>query len=130
MVLVDTSALFALLDPDDAHHGPAAAFFADAASDTALVTHNYVVVEASALVRARLGAAASRALLSELVPVLEIAWIDEELHRAATSALLAAPRRQISLVDWTSFEIMRRRDIAVAFAFDRDFSAQGFRLLP
>lgn len=62
--------------------------------------------------------------------MLEIVWVDEELHRAATAAFLAAIRRGTSFVDWVSFELMRRRGIETAFAFDRDFAAEGFRLIP
>jgi uncharacterized protein len=40
--------------------------------------------------------------------------------------VLAAGRRQISLVDWTSFTVMRERSITHAFAFDNDFESQGF----
>jgi uncharacterized protein len=40
--------------------------------------------------------------------------------------VLAAGRRQISLVDWTSFTVMRERTITHAFAFDDDFERQGF----
>ena len=52
------------------------------------------------------------------------------MHRAATSAFLAAGRRSQSLVDWVSFELMRRRGIDTAFAFDRDFVAEGFQTIP
>jgi predicted nucleic acid-binding protein len=34
------------------------------------------------------------------------------------------------LVDWVSFEVMRRERIESAFAFDADFDAQGFRTIP
>jgi predicted nucleic acid-binding protein len=44
--------------------------------------------------------------------------------------MLAAARRKVSLVDWVSFEVMRRTGIDVAFAFDDDFRAQGFRTVP
>jgi len=39
-------------------------------------------------------------------------------------------RRETSLGDWTSFEVMRRENIEVAFAFDPGFTRQGFRLVP
>lgn len=52
--------------------------------------------------------------------------IDEHLHRAAAIAVTAAGQRQISLVDWTSFLVMRDRAASVAFAFDGSFSAQWF----
>jgi uncharacterized protein len=46
------------------------------------------------------------------------------------SAMLAAGQRDVSLVDWTSFELMRRLGVNTAFAFDDDFAEQGFDLLP
>ena len=44
--------------------------------------------------------------------------------------MLAGGQRAVSLVDWTSFLVMRRRGISTSFAFDDDFAAQGFRTLP
>lgn len=55
-------------------------------------------------------------------------WIDERLHREATVATLAAGQRHISLVDWTSFLVMRDQALTVAFAYDDDFRTQGFEL--
>ena len=127
---VDTSALFALLDRGDANHPGAAKAFPRLLRDERLLTHNYVLLESTALVHRRLGPAALRALLEDLVPALEVAWVDEELHRAGTSAMLAAVRRRISFVDWVSFEVMRRQRVEQAFAFDEDFAAQGFRTIP
>jgi predicted nucleic acid-binding protein len=89
-----------------------------------------VIVEAVALAQRRLGHAAARALLNGLCPLLHVVWVDEALHAAGVSALLAGARRRVSLVDWVSFEVMRRRGIEVAFAFDRDFVAQGFATVP
>jgi len=40
--------------------------------------------------------------------------------------MLAAGRRDVSLVDWTSFELMRQRGVDHAFAFDVDLDDQGF----
>ncbi len=45
------------------------------------------------------------------------------------AVLVAASRRDVSLTDWSSLEIMRERGIRVAFAFDEHFSQQGFELL-
>lgn len=128
-IFVDTSALYALLDRDDGNHRAAAGQF-DAIASARLLTHNYVVVETTALVQRRLEPAATRALLAELLPAVEVIWVDEPTHQAATSALLAALRRRVSLVDWVSFEVMRRIGIKTAFAFDRDFAAQGFEAIP
>ncbi len=37
---------------------------------------------------------------------------------------------RLSLVDWTSFEMMRDEHLTDAFAFDRHFAEQGFVLRP
>lgn len=128
MIFTDTSALFALVDPADDVHAKARSFFEEGAKP--LLTHNYVVLESVALVQRRLGPSALRVLLEDLVPALIVRWVDEEIHRAASSALLAAVRRKTSFVDWVSFEIMRREGIEQAFTFDRDFAAQGFDVVP
>ena len=128
---VDTSALLALLDADQDRHVAVAAAWARLLEEASvLVTTNYVLVETTALVQRRLGLEALRVFLDDVVPVLETVWIDEAIHRAGLSALRAAARRDLSLVDCTSFEVMRARGARVAFAVDTDFGRQGFETLP
>lgn len=62
--------------------------------------------------------------------LLSTVWVDERLHDAAVAATLAAPRSAISLVDRTSFEVMRTVGANDAFAFDRDFATAGFTVVP
>ncbi len=128
MIFVDTSALYARLDRSDRHHGEAVEALGRLAGER-LLTHNYVVLESVALVRGRLGAEAARTLLTDLLAPVELAWVDREVHEAATSAFLAA-QGALSLVDCASFEVMRRSGIDAALAFDRDFARQGFRTIP
>lgn len=129
-VFVDTSALYATLDRDDVHHADAAATWRllldHMARGLACRTHSGVVVELSALVQRRLGIPALRTLHHDVLPILDVVWVGERLHQRAVSALLAAGRRDISLVDWTSFEVMRADGITQVFAFDQDFEDQGF----
>jgi predicted nucleic acid-binding protein len=127
-VFVDTSALYALLDADDAEHEAAAAVW-PALLDGELRTHSYVVVETMSLAQSRLGLDAVRTLATDIMPVLSVRWVDQRLHDSATTALLAASRRGLSLVDWTSFELMRAEHIDTAFAFDDDYVTQGFALV-
>ncbi len=132
-VFVDTSAIYASLDADDDHHSEAARSLTAlldgiGTGDLEGVTHGSVIVESAALVQRRLGVDAARVLLDDLVPLFDTIWIDEALHREAVTALLAAGRRSVSLVDWTSFVVMRRRVIDQALAFDDDFVEQGFGL--
>ena len=130
-VFVDTSALLAVLDAGDARHDDAARTLRSLVDDhQQLLTHNYVVVEAAALVRRKLGHPAARTLLQDIIPTIEILWIDEGTHVTAVSALLATTRTKISLVDHVSFDVMRKRGLERAFAFDDDFAGMGFALVP
>jgi predicted nucleic acid-binding protein len=130
MIFVDTSAIYALLDRADACHREAAAIWAELVETrAALLTTNYVVLECFALIQSRLGMTAARRVNDDLLPVLEVAWIEREEHTAAVDAVLAADRRGLSVVDATSFQVMRRQGLRQAFAFDDDFARQGFDVL-
>ena len=95
-----------------------------------LFTSNYAMVETFALVQRRLGVAAVREFTDVLVPILQPFRVDEGVHATTVASLLAAGRRQLSLVDCTSFELMRRNGLGEALALDRDFGDQGFAVLP
>jgi len=122
-VVVDTTALFALLDRRDAHHAEAAAFWTDP-DDEDLVTHAYVVVESVALVRSRLGADAANALLDDLLPALRVEMVDRPLHEASVADV-----RRIgggtSLVDRVTIAFAARHGIERAFAYDADLAVEG-----
>jgi predicted nucleic acid-binding protein len=129
-IFVDTSALLALLDASQPVHGEATnALIRLADEGVGLVTHNYVIVEANALVQRRLGMDALNALHRDVLSAIDVVMVDRALHDAATTAQLAAGRRQVSFVDWVSFEMMRREQIESAFAFDQHFAEQGFELV-
>lgn len=124
---VDTSAFYALLDRDDANHGKAKKLWQTLLSeDRSLVTTNYVLVESFALIQHCLGLDAVRGFQENVLPVVNVEWIKEAVHRSAVSALLAAGKRRLSPVDCSSFEIMRMLGIRNVFAFDPHFSEQGF----
>ena len=130
-VFVDTSALIALLDAGEAKHKACAREWKRLlAADAALVTSNYVIVETCAVAQRRLGMDAVRSLTTDFMPLLAIDWVDEPVHGAGHAAMLTANRKELSLVDCVSFEIMRRRDVATAFALDADFANQGFSVVP
>lgn len=130
-VFVDTSAFYAVLDRDDAFHGVARETWTRLlGDDERLVTNNYVVLECYALIQNRLGMEALRAFSDDVLPVIRVLWVSEEEHHGAAQAVLAAGRRDLSLVDCTSFLIMRAAAIRTAFAFDRHFAEQGFQTCP
>jgi predicted nucleic acid-binding protein len=132
-VFVDTSALFSVFDRDDGNHDVASLLWSRLCASIAngeidARTHSAVVFEASAVLQNRLGLAAVRDLHDLVLPAINVRWIDEALHGRAAIATIAADRRGVSLVDWTSFMMMREEGIELAFAFDDDFAAQGFEL--
>ena len=129
-VFLDTSALVAVIDRSDANHGKADRIWRRIlAGDEPLVTSNYVLVETFALIQHRIGLEAVRELTRDVVPVLTVRWPGEEEHDSATAAVLAAGRRRLSLVDCTSFEVMKVLGIRRCFAFDPHFREQGFECL-
>jgi predicted nucleic acid-binding protein len=127
-VFIDTSAIIALVDADDARHDEAARVFRALVEEGTLVTTNYVEVETLAVARRRLGSEIAFQLIDSLFPLFDTRWVDSGTHAAAAAAYRAAAG-PASLVDHVSFAVMRREQIASAFAFDRDFRAQGF-LMP
>jgi predicted nucleic acid-binding protein len=129
-VFIDTSALLALLDADEARHEEARAIWQRLlGADVPIATTNYVLVETYALAQRRLGTGAVRVLADDLLSVVDIEWIGRDVHERAASAVIAANRRDLSLVDAVSFEVMRQRSLNEAFAFDRHFGEAGFSLV-
>lgn len=129
-VLVDTSALLAVLDEDDDAHDPAAAAWPDLLDTEPLLTHAYVVVETSALVQRRMGMAAVEQLHGQLLPAVDVRPVERGQHDRAIARWREAARRSPSLVDVTSFVVMEDAGLTRAFAFDADFAAAGFEVVP
>lgn len=127
---LDTSAAYASFDRSDEFHGKAVNIWERliAGSDV-IVTSNYIIVETTALLQARLGLEAARGFLESVVPFIQVEWIDRQTHGEAALAYSLASRKALSLVDCTSFLVMKRLGIRDAFAFDRHFAAQGYRTL-
>ncbi len=129
-IYIDTSAFYALLDRDDLHHRNAKKIWSKTLEDeNVLFTSNYVLVESFALIQHRLGMEAVTEFYETLLPLINIEWVDENTHKSATNALLTASRRELSLVDCVSFEMMRNLGIETAFAFDPHFKELGFKFI-
>jgi uncharacterized protein len=130
-IFIDTAAFLAVLNANDQFHPPAKMSWKETlASDSNLFSSNYVILETTTLLQHRFGIEAVRLFTSDILPIIEIAWVDEAIHRQGMSALLVSNRRSLSLVDCTSFEIMRQKGFDSVFTFDHHFREQGFNVIP
>jgi len=131
VIFVDTSALYALSCAEDRNYSQAIKVWEGLVKEEKdLVTNNYVIVESISLFQNRFGIDKVRTFQTELVPILSVDWVDEEQHGAAIDRVLSANRRNLSLVDCSAFESMRRLGVSTAFAFDKHFREQGFTVIP
>ena len=126
-IFADTSFFIALLDDGDDMHADAVVRWRRVAEELlSVVTSNYVVVESCAVLQRHIGVFAVRRLVRQVLDPVVVHWVTKEEHERATEALLVADRRQLSIVDCTSFEVMRRLAVRECLAFDRHFEEQGF----
>lgn len=129
-VFVDTSALIALSIAKDENHQTARRIFeALAVQEAPLLTTSYGLVETYALLGRRVGIEAVQDFRGFLAPLIEIIWVDRALHEAGIELLINRRLRRLSLVDAVGFVTIRQHGIRYVFAFDRHFSAEGFKLL-
>ena len=127
-VFFDTSAVLALFVPADVSHQEAKQIFASLRRRTAvLLTTSYVILETYALLGRRLGPAAVRTFREDFVPLLEVLWVDPDLHERGLDLFLARSLRDLSLVDAVSFLVARAQGIREAFAFDGHFDEEGLK---
>jgi uncharacterized protein len=130
-IFVDTSALYALISTQDQDMKLAVKTWEVALKrEDVLFINNYVLVECFALIQSRLGLEFVRALQTNIVPFLQVDWIAEQQHVSSVNNVLTANRRQLSLVDCSSFDTMHRLGIETVFTFDQHFHEQGFKVIP
>ncbi len=130
-VFVDTSAIMAVMVAADSRHEVATRAWADLLDGgEALLTTNYVLLETCTLLQRRCGMDYLRRFQVEGAPALGVWWVTPEQHEAGLAALLTASRRDLSLVDCTSFAVMRELGVTRAFALDGHFAEQGFGVVP
>lgn len=129
-VIVDTSAIYALLSASDEFHSMARQQYQDLIDrgDELHVT-SYVLVEAGALVHRRLGFEPLRAFMEVAHSLFQIFWVDREVHMQAWEHMAARGGAGLSFVDWTTV-VAAQRIRAIAFAFDRDLSDAGLAVIP
>lgn len=130
IVFVDTSGLFAFLVQDDEMHERAKAVFSHLAHrKTRLLTSSYVLLETISLLQRRVGLDSVKDFNETVFPLLEVIWVGETWHNRALERLMAESKRQLSITDCLSFEIMDEREIVEVFTFDKHFAERGFKIL-
>jgi predicted nucleic acid-binding protein len=126
-VFVDTSGFIALLDADDSFHGKAVtAWTSYGEGYVTLFTSDYVRLESWALIQRRLGAEAALDFADLILPACTVLTVGEEGFLVSINEWRLARRRRLSLVDVTSFHLMRHHEIREVFGYDGHFAEEGF----
>ena len=126
-VFVDTSAFLAALDKGDKYHAEAGKrWFALSKSPSELWTTDYVRLESWSLIQRRLGAEAVMSFQDDWLPLCKIHEVGRDGFERAAAQWRIAQRRNLSLVDLTSFDAMRQLAIRTALAFDQHFQEMGY----
>jgi predicted nucleic acid-binding protein len=127
VIFVDTSFWVALLGGRDAHHEEGQVLLASVGGEP-LVTSNGVRGETWTFLRRRYGQRAAVAFLDRLERSrrVSIVFVSEAQEGEALRWLRRHDEREYSVVDATSFAVMRSLRIRRALAFDGDFAAAGF----
>jgi len=126
-VFIDTSAFLAALDKGDKFH-PAAAnkWSALARGKSELWTTDYVRLESWSLIQRRLGPQAVMTFQDDWLPLCKIHEVGLDGFERAAAQWRIAQRRNLSLVDLTSFDAMRQLAIRTALTFDQHFEEMGY----
>lgn len=127
-IFVDSSAFLALINSNDQNHEIAKRIWEKLLQENShqLFCSSYVVVETTAILQNRFGMQAVILFQQNVLPILETLFVDEATHETAVAVLLNANRRQLSLVDCSSFVVARQLSVDAVFAFDQHFVEQGF----
>jgi predicted nucleic acid-binding protein len=127
---MDSAAFLGILNDSDSNHSDAILIWRRASYDRLqLVTTNFVVAEAHALILGRLGYGSSAGFLRETMRssmLVERAGVEDEA--AARQIIFRYADKRFSLVDAISFAVMERLGIRTAFTFDRNFTQYGFEV--
>jgi len=129
-LFVDTGAWYALVDKNDPDHKEAASFIRN--NQIPLLTTNFVFDETITLLRSRLvwsvaSEFGQRLKDSRFVSLIAVKDEDEE---KAWEIFLKYKDKDFSYTDCTSFAVMERLKIDIAFTFDSHFQAMKFQVAP
>ena len=97
---VDTSALLAVVHAEDEQHRAAAATWTQLLSSRERPwTSNYVVVESVSLIQHRYGVEAVCRFVMDVLPAMDVAWVESSVHDAALRVMCSSGRGGPSIVE-------------------------------
>ena len=128
-VFLDTGAIYALADRNDADHAAVRAFYVE--PERRFVTHDLILVEGFSLLTKRLhkGAALQTIGAVRRSARIEIAPVTPDLLEAAWLRCEQYADKEWDWIDCASFELMERRGLREALSLDHHFAQAGFVLL-
>lgn len=128
-MLVDSSAILAMLDSADSNHAPALRAATELARLRCRTFQTTLLrAETHALLLARLGAGPARAWLAE--PARSLIRPEPQDETRGESIVARYKDKDFSLCDAVSFAVMERLHAAAAFTFDRHFRQYGLETVP
>jgi predicted nucleic acid-binding protein len=129
-LLLDTSALLALIWTKDRNHAAARRFVRENPR-TRWVVSDLLIAELATRVRAHESAARAAELAVELMTqTADVVYADADLVRAAIGVMAKYSDKRLSLADCLSFVLVERLKLDGAFTFDRDFRDCGINSHP
>ncbi|WP_338825184.1 type II toxin-antitoxin system VapC family toxin [Neomoorella humiferrea] len=127
-IMVDTSAIYALIDRSDDWHEKAKNLFKRLSEqDVDLILTNFILAETHALILSRIGHELAREWVKNLVWKIE--RVKEEDEKRAREIIIAYKDKSFSYTDATTFAVMERLKLNVALAFDNHFTQFGWQCL-
>ena len=133
LILVDTSAFHALQNAGDVREHESAKRVAEQlqVDGVILVTTDYILDETYTLLRSVLGHKLAVAFGREIQRGgIEVVQIDQSIQRDAWQIFEGYGDKDFSFTDCTSFVVMRRGRIEMAFTFDRHFQQYDLKTMP
>lgn len=130
-VLLDTSGLFALLNPDDDHHKKSLEINNSLITrQVTLIFPNFLLAESHAIINKRLGPRPAREFLNAALRDFQIERITVEDEWAAHAMLQTTSRRRnLSYFDAVAIALAERLGIEEVFSFDSHFRLMGLKLV-
>ncbi len=134
MILVDTSAWYALEAEDEISHEKVQKFLTEIATGKygVAITTDYVLDETMTLLQSKKGLATAVSFIDKIrrSKSIRIFWVSESIFDKALTIFRKTAGSRWSFTDCASFALMKDLAITEAFTLDNHFKQAGFHKLP